>query len=152
MLFPPFRYQSALAQTQVSLFPCSHADGFTEKSSQKFLLKHRFEDCLCTTQNCHMHFFFQLLSHFPAFKNYHLPTHEHLNILLKLFASDRVNDWSTMVLSMDSQEVPQGNHTFPMTLAFISVCFWTAPSEAAELRNKNKNETKNQHHFWVRKE
>lgn len=106
MLFPPFRYQSALAQTQVSLFPCSHADGFTEKSSQKFLLKHRFEDCLCTTQNCHMHFFFQLLSHFPAFKNYHLPTHEHLNILLKLFASDRVNVGSTMVLSMDSQEVP----------------------------------------------
>lgn len=48
---------------------------------------------------------------------------------------------------MDSQEVPQGNHTFPMTLAFISVCFRTAPSEAVELQNKNKNEIKNQHRF-----
>lgn len=118
---------------------CFHAVNFTEKSFLKFLSKR----CL----KMHNSEF----THVPTSRCYYICrplrviTYLFMNTLL--FWSNLVKDGSRIVPAIETSEA---NWTLPMTLAFISVRFRTAPSETVESWNKNK--IKNQHSFWVRKE
>lgn len=135
-LFPPFHYQSALAQTYVSLFPWSRVDCFIEKKIFPAVFVETSLWRLWTTPKCHICSFSAATVFPPAFKN--------LSSLfqLKLFAST----WS----------VNSANYRFSRSISSkfyvsndVNLYFTIGPSEAIKSWKKKKN---THHCFWLRRQ